>query len=198
MRDVCPLLMSYFRYGGLLALLVLLTGCMAHHAPPGNLPFADILTTDNLDGIYRNLGETGDNQRYPRTYLSQVLWPAMRKPELRHDAYEKLEISASEGGDLQLRAISGSKGTVSWSLQNGKDFDLRSGKLFLSKNETGFKLSEGKFVHYTGIVNQTNEFGVDLDGNGKYVSKTSFLGAALVVVPVAGGITVEVSFKRIR
>ena len=81
----------------LIGLGIVLGGCIASK-PPDNVGFGSIGTIRDLEGVYRNRGETGDSP----VNLSRLIWPG--DPELDHETIDTIQVIAADESRLIVRA----------------------------------------------------------------------------------------------
>ena len=106
--------------------LALVTGCFT--GPSDNAGFGSIQDLAQLDGVYRNLGDSGNSQA--RVLLSEIIWPEDTSlPHKSIDAIEVREIAAGTlivnasidlwGREVSSRRIPSSKASTSHSSLDG-------------------------------------------------------------------------------
>ena len=170
--------------------LLLLCSCIST-APRENAPFASIQQLDELSGIYKNKGVTGED--LPAVYLSKIIWPSDNN--LRHDEIEMIEVTHPATETIEVRAFSRNVAVKSSRFVENIDFKIKNGRLVLEDEAgiAGFKTGEPLVGPYHG----SRELGIDSRGQGKYRSSFSVAGLVYLVVPIAMGGTDDVRFERI-
>ena len=177
----------------MLALIaVALTGCSASK-PAHNVGFGAARSLRELDGTYRNLGET-DPRHTRNEYLSGIIWPGLGEAE--HPAIRTIVVTAL--GDTALSVVARDSSGVAreQTFIRGKDFEFNDGRLRLKtvwKNSLKEPEAGGLF-----FVRTTQELGVDKKGQGKFKKRDVVAGAAYLVVPIAYTESDEVRFIRIE
>jgi hypothetical protein len=174
----------------LLVISTLLIGCVTSNRPTGSADFGSITSLNQLEGIYRNQGETGEGgeggTRYIY-YLSAILWP---NEKLDHAVIEIMEVRAVDEKRLVVKAYTGTKLMREEIYMEGKDFTIDSGRIVV-KRKLGLATQNA-----AGPVYESAELGLDLKGHGKYKRTTAFAGIVLLI-PLAMSETDEVRFIRI-
>lgn len=166
-------------------LMVIVSGC-ASHRPENNSTFAEINNLQQLEGTYRNLGES-----QPGTgpfYLSAILWPGETRKY--HSDIVTIQVTAIGDKRAFLRGF-GKNGIIREAVyEEGKDFFFDSGRIRIKRKTT----DSGQGV--AGVGYETAEIGIDAQGHGKY-SQTSTFAGVVYLIPVAWHQKDEVRFLRI-
>jgi hypothetical protein len=180
------------------AVLVLLCicgvqGCFVSK-PPKNVGFGRATTLHDLEGNYVNQGEVKEGD--PTAFLSAIIWP--NDPDLAHGNIETVEVRAEGDTLLTVRAI-GSHGDVTRTsaFRRGKQFDLREGRILLKRKSSGVVPHRDGDV-MLGVVSETVELGIDARGDAKYKTTSVAAGLVYLVIPIAGGDTREVRFRKLH
>jgi hypothetical protein len=124
----------------LLAMIIFIISGCGHFtsAPTNNVGFVNIEKISDLDGIYKNLGEGGDNSQ---TFLSKIIWP--NSTDITHDDISAIEVRAINVSTIKVTAHSKNGGIVKESnFLAGKDFKISSGQIVIRKDAvfaTGFE-----------------------------------------------------------
>ena len=173
---------------GLTVATLLLQGCI-YARPFGNAPFADIKSIAELEGVYRNLGE--QKQGSTPIYLSGLIWPERKD----HASVSTIEVNALDGKTLLVRAH-GSAGVLKEEqFVEGRDFELRSGRILLKKQVGFIGLIESE-AHMAGPTYEQEEIGLDGRGHGKLTRRQAIVGLVMMI-PMAMGVREDVRFVRV-
>lgn len=174
----------------LTALVALGGGCYSVQ-PPDDVGFGRIDSIQELAGLYRNLGESEPGT--PPTYLSAILWPDDR--ELDHVAVESIRAEAVNAATLRVHALGGGVVRKLGTYTRGQDFELRGGRLSLSR---GLHIAGAQGESAVGVYSETIEIGLDQRGDGKYSNRSAGAVLAFLVIPLAFKGSKEVRFVRIE
>lgn len=161
------------------------TGCFT--GPSDNAGFGNIQDLAQLDGTYRNLGDSGNPQA--RVYLSEIIWP--EDTSLPHKSIGAIEVRETAAGTLTVKALR--RGTVikEDTFVEGVNFTLQSGRILL-KRGMSFPNDNIAGAAYTQI-----DIGIDARGQGKYRESGAFIGVGLLI-PVAIMGSSDVRFERLH
>lgn len=172
--------------------VLLLTGCVTKKGPINNSDFELTNTLDDLQGIYRNKGDTG-NSDYD-IYLSKIIWPS--DASLNHEQIDLLQVEAINKISLMVTAIGDGKTVYKAQFYQGKDFSFENGRIILNHEGgvAGFKTGEPLLGLYSGKV----ILGLDKKDQGKFRSSSRVIGMAYLIVPVAVKAMEDVRFERIK
>jgi len=169
-----------------------LSGCVIS-GPANDVPFTEVAGLQSLAGEYRNLGET-DPHGSP-AYLSAVIWPVAS--DIDHASVDVITVDAVSDKELVVRALAGDRQVKEGHFVAGEGFTFKDGKLYL-KQKTHFSLAYPAGNPFIGPGYEETVIGVDREGHGKLRHKTAFAGTAFLVIPVAGSLTDETRFLRLR
>ncbi len=176
----------------LIILSVLMVVACVSSAPISNAEFDTIKSLSDLQGLYRNKGDTGES--IPAIYLSRVIWPDDK--ELNHESIYAVEVLKSGSTQLFVKALSSQAVEKEDRFLLGKDFSLEDGRITIKREGgvAGFKSGEPMLGLYYGSVT----LGLDKKGHGKYRSSGSAIGMVFLIVPMAISGQNDVRFERIR
>ncbi len=181
---------KYFILPFFLVISTLLIGCVTSNRPTDSVGFGSITSLHQLEGIYRNQGETGESGEGGTGYiyyLSVILWP---DEKLDHTVVKTIEVRAVDEKQLVVKAYAGTKLIREEIYVEGKDFSIDSGRIVV-KRKLGLA-TQGA----AGPVYERAELGLDLRGHGKYKRTSTFAGIVLLI-PLAMSETDEVRFVRL-
>ncbi len=186
---------SRFRAQAVLAALLPVTlvgGCFVSK-PPQNVGFGHVTTLRELEGRYRNLGEAKEGE--PPQYLSAIIWPSSHPGP---DSIATIEVRATGDTLVTVRAIGADGTTMKIStFTRGVQFDLHEGRLLLRPKSQGVvPAQDGEVI--LGAVFETVELGIDAHGDAKYKSTQTAAGVVYLVIPIVGGGSTEVRFRRLN
>ena len=165
--------------------LALVTGCFT--GPSDNAGFGSIQDLAQLDGVYRNLGDSGNPQA--RVLLSEIIWP--EDTSLPHKSIDAIEVREIAAGTLIVNALRRGVVIKEDTFVEGVNFTLQSGRIRL-KHGMSFPNDNIAGAAYTQI-----DMGIDKRGQGKYRESGAFIGVALLI-PVALAGSSDVRFERLH
>jgi len=175
---------------GLCFLAAVLTGCFASK-PTNNVGFLTPSTLHELDGRYRNLGESG--KAAGSVYLSELI-PAWEDHLLHHRKIVAIDVRAHDETELHVQALlEGDTVAIEQTFVRGKDFEFHNGRIRFGP---GFETFSSTDIMTHGVSHSTLELGLDRKGEGKYRGNVTFVGVSLIVPVVAHGV-VDVRFVKI-
>lgn len=181
--------MNYFR----ILVFALLAGtglsCSISTAPKNDLGFARVKDLAALSGCYRNAGEgEGEGKRY----LSALIWP---REQLAHERIVAVRVVFEEPRNLRVAALSKDGIAKEEVFVEGADFYLASGRITLqSESVASFAYPAGNV--FIGVAHQSKTVGIDSRGDARVRESDTFLGAAFVVIPIAGNVRDTFRFPR--
>ena len=176
----------------LLAVAVMLAGCSSSR-PAQNVGFEEAGSLRDLDGTYRNLGESDPKYRQS-DYLSAIIWP--RLDASQHAAFSTISVRALGDTALSVIARDSSGAAKEQTFIRGKDFEFSGGRVHLKAVwSNNLKESEQGGVFF---VRTAKELGVDKKGQGKFKKSETVAGAVYLVVPIVVGTSEEVRFVRVE
>lgn len=175
-----------------IAVVFIITGCVTKRGPINNSDFESTITLADLQGIYRNKGDTGDTGY--DIYLSKIIWPS--DEELNHEHIDFVNVKILNDSTITVIALSGGKAVKMGQFLLEKDFSFKNGKITLNREGgvAGFKTGEPLLGLYHG--NAT--LGLDNKRQGKFRSSSGAVGMAYLVVPMAMKVQQDVRFERIE
>jgi hypothetical protein len=176
-----------------LFLSITLSGCFTDiSAPPNSVGFRDTDSIDDLAGTYQNRGEAALGKGRSPVYLSRIIWP--NDKNISHGAIQFVEVSVIDHDTLVLVAHSGDKIAKKENFVVGKDFQLRSGRIYL-KQKIGLPGAE---VPIAGVIHESSILGVDEKGDGKYQQNSGATGLVYMLIPFSGKTSDNIRFVRIN
>jgi len=178
-----------------LALLLsigLIYGCV-FSGPVNDVPFTEVAGLQSLAGEYRNLGET--DPPGPPAYLSAVIWPVAS--DIDHASVDVVTVEAVSDQELVVRALAGDRLVKEGRFVAGEGFNFKDGKLYL-RQKSELSLASPADNPFIGTAYEETVIGIDREGHGKLRHKTAFAGTAFLIIPVAGSVTDETRFLRLR
>ena len=176
----------------LLAAALAASGCFSSK-PAHNVGFERAHSLQDLDGAYRNLGET-DPKYTQSDYLSAIIWPRLEAS--LHSTITTIAVHAM--GDTALHVVARGMNGIKkeQTFVRGKDFEFTGGKVHLKpawSNNLKEEEQGGIFFVYT-----SKELGVDKKGQGKFQKNENVIGAAYLVVPIVARQSDEARFVRVE
>ncbi|HXV22233.1 MAG TPA: hypothetical protein VD811_14705 [Desulfuromonadales bacterium] len=175
----------------LLVFCILVSGCIFHSAPPDNVGFLSVESLRELEGVFRNLGES-DAERQP-VYLSSLIW---KSSDIAHSAITAVEVRVPDAESLIVRALRDDKIEKEDIFVRERDFRIRHGRIQL--NRQWALLNYGSGDPLVGPRYESYEIGLDAKGDGKYRSHGAGAGLIFLFFPVAISDTQEVRFIRLE
>lgn len=174
----------------LFCLILYFPGCISY-GPSKVTDFGCIQSLQDIEGVYQNRGER--EQGTAPIYLSAIIWP--NRTEINHSAVTAVEVTVTVSNTITVRALREDGIEKEDTFVEGKDFELRSGRVRLKRKAgiTGLRTGEPLVGSYLESV----ELGLDTEGHGKYKQQISAAGLAYLVIPVAVTGSDEVKFVRI-
>lgn len=179
------------RLVGLIFLLVL-SACVSTE-PLNNAPFSAIAKIEQLEGVYKNLGD-GGSEKNTSLYLTSILWADEKL--LDHQLIERIEVKKQMENTLVVNALQGNKIIRTKIFRAGQDFKIQNGVIVLSSEAgiAGFKSGEPMLGVYAG----GSKIGLDEKGHGKFHSSGTAAGLAFMFLPIAVSGSQDVRFYRIE
>ena len=176
-------------------LFILITpifGCMST-APVDNAPFSKITSIDQLEGTYKNKGDSGPGNTY-NIYLSQIIWPS-EKSVVDKDI-SLIKVKKISDTSLKVSAIHDGAVVKSAIFTRGKDFKIGNGVIVITNKIAiaGFKSGEPML----GVYTESRQLGIDEKGQGKYHSSGAAAGLAYLFLPIALVDSTDVRFYRVK
>jgi hypothetical protein len=171
-------------------LLGLCYGCILTTAPPNDVDFSSAESIRAFEGCFQNLGEGGNGAG--KRFLSAVIWP---KLQLDHSEIKVIRVVATNAKTLRVTAEA--QGTILHEMLfvEGTDFHLNSGRIKVKGDPlVSFAYPAGNVFIGVGYVSE--EIGIDASGDGKFQGSSAFAGTAFLVIPVAGGVSDSVRFRK--
>ena len=151
-----------------------MTGCVVNSRPPNSSDFGYISSLNQLEGVYRNIGEVGPERNLP-FYLSYIVIRDFSSVD--HPSIKTIEIRVIGKGIISVKAHGEEKVVKEEIYEEGKDFKIASGRIRI-KRDIGFT-SEGP----AGPYYEVEELGLDVLGHGKYSSASGWVGL-LYAIPL--------------
>jgi len=181
------------RTGVLILLVATLANACFTSGPRNNSRFAGIEKIEDLEGVYKNEGESG--YRGPSSfYLSKVIWPEDK--ELDHKTVETIEVRKAGEKQLVVKALSKDGVKKESTFVEGKDFQISDGRIRL-ETRVGFSGNKrGEVI--VGPYTELRELGLDTAGHGKLRQSFSVVGMVFLFMPFAGGGHDDVRFVRVK
>ena len=174
----------------LVFIVLLVVGC-ATIGPINNEEFDKVGNINKIEGVYKNLGESGDpNKIY---YLSEIIWPNDRN--IQHEQIETIVIRKVDKKSISVEGMRGSRVIKSSILVVNKDYELTNNGINI-KTIIMPSLEYIPGVPFIGLSVQNVTLGIDKNGDGKYRDQTSKAGVAYFIIPVASSIMQDVRFKK--
>lgn len=165
--------------------VAVLEGCISFHAPPESAAFEPIRNLRQLEGVYRNRGES-ERRSY---YLSVVIWGDMHMGD--PDAIQEVAVRVVDEKRVLVTARSDDGFLQKKIFEKGKDFEIVGGRIRVQQ-EFGMA-NEGT----AGPTYNGSELGIDTKGHGKFKSTFAFAGIVLLI-PAAIYEVDEVRFVKLR
>ena len=172
--------------------VLIVTACVTKRGPINNSDFESTLTLTNLQGTYRNKGDTGSTGY--NIYLSKIIWPS--DDELNHERVDLIKIKPINDSTLVATALGEGITLKEGQFLLGKDFSFKNGRITINREGgvAGFKTGEPILGLYHGAIT----LGLDKEGQGKFRSSSGAVGMAYLVVPLAMKAQQDVRFERIE
>jgi len=169
----------------------ILTGCVSS-SPVNNEEFKSIRGIEDLQGAYRNNGDSGKGG--PTIYLSRIIWPA--DESLKHEDVDIVEIQKLDDKKIEITALQNEIVKRNGIFEAGKEFNIENGRITINREGgvAGFKSGEPMLGLYYGNVT----LGLDKAGHGKYRSSGAAAGMVFMVIPMAMSAQDDVRFERVR
>lgn len=174
----------------LLAIL-LLAGCISSR-PANQTRLIPITRLKSLQGSYKNSGESKDTSQ-PH-YLSNVLWPDL--PHATHASIDTVAVKITDHNEILIQAFNKDGLVKEQKFIAGRDFTLKRGQIHL-KHKTALSLAYPADNPFIGTIHEKSILGVDAMGNGTLRTKSTIVGTAYLIIPLAGSLEEEVQFRRI-
>lgn len=176
-----------------LLLPIALSGCFtASSAPPNSVGFRDTDSIEDLAGTYQNQGEAPPGKSRLPVYLSRIIWPD--ETSINHGAILFVDVSVSGPDTLTLAAHSRDKIEKREAFTVGKDFQLRSGRIYLRQKTS----LPGAQVPMAGVIRESSILGIDERGDGKYQQNSAALGLVYMLFPFSADTSDNVRFVKIN
>jgi len=177
---------SFMRQISIIFCTILLTACFSTQ-PINNEQFGSISKLSDLNGSYRNLGDSGTEG--PEIYLSEIIWP--NEESINHSSIEAILVSSVTESQLSVKAMKLNNVIKEQIFIEGKDFNLSSGRIQLVREMGGIN------DNFAGATYTSAVLGLDASGHGKFQRSETFAGIALMIPIVAQG-TTDVKFYKIE
>lgn len=174
----------------IITVVVNLTGCFSFTEPKNNNDFGKIIKISDLNGIYLNKGDTGNERKI---YLSYIIWNNDKFLKQKHKLIDSIVVKALNQTQLRIQAIQNQSVIKEQIFVKNKDFNIdSSGRINLK--------SEFEVVNHIalGVGYQRTTLGVDILGNIKHVTSSSFIGTVIVIMPFVYHGTEDVRFLKIK
>ncbi len=179
----------------IIALFLLLSGCVYNTAPENNADFKETVSIQDLVGVYQNAGNTSKDSHI--TYLSSILWSNSSFPtnnkNFSHKDIQYIQVEAIENG-VNISAIANKCVLFKNQYIKGDKFDISDGKLIIKRDVN--LLTRGAGDVLVGPSYESVRLGVDTHGDGKYRSYSVAAGLVFLMVPVAASETLDIRFKK--
>ncbi len=184
---------SFLMFCQIFCIAFMQIGCSIY-GPENNADFNQINKIQDLEGVYRNLGEQDRRaDSLVQVYLSSIIWSGTES--LDHKAIDSVEVRALDDTTLVAKAHSGSAIIKSSLFVRGKDFEIHSGKIHIQRGMVpSVAYPPGNPV--IGVIYQDINLGLDKDGHGKYRTETAIVGLVFLI-PMAVGGHEDIRFVRI-
>jgi hypothetical protein len=157
--------------------------------PNDNINFDSNQDINKLAGIYSNKGEGSDLTGVP--YLSEIIWN--NNEQIDHDQISTIEVKVIDSQKVLVNAYKGNIIFKTETFIKGKDFELKDGKLRITREAGMYK--NGSII--VGPYYENIELGIDKRGDGKYRQSYTVGGLAFLVIPVAAGGRDDFRYKRL-
>ena len=170
---------------------LMISGCISS-GPANNVGFSQIEGIEDLEGIYRNLGEASPGSG--PFYLSKIIWP--KDEELDHKNIENIEVRKITSEALTVKAITNGAVKKETIYVKGKDFKISGGRISLNVGGGIAGLKGGEPL--VGPYYESAELGLDSSGHGKYRQNFATAGLVYLFLPIAIGGNEDVRFVRFK
>ncbi|WP_202346762.1 hypothetical protein [Marinobacter sp. MC3] len=169
MRQVAPIAMFLF-----------CAGCASTEVAEEDTGFAESPSLEAFIGCYRNCSDPSDGSA--PVCLTSIIWPDVFTAETRPQA---VYIQQGDGKSLVASAISNGTVLKQSQFREGKDFELKAGRIELKRDyiASGAREPGNPFI---GVVTSKTLLGLDDSGQGRISQSTAFAGTGFLVIPVAG------------
>ena len=145
-------------------------GCVSKVAPVGDAGFKKIQDIKELNGCYKNVGESGNKRK---TDLSYFIW---KDKKIEHKNITTMCVSTIDSNSISLIGKDKNNKTLyTQKYSKGNDFTIESGKITL-KNKLGVANDNFAGATYESVV-----IGLDTEGNGRVQRGDTFAGVALLI-----------------
>lgn len=175
----------------LILIILISTGCVSS-GPLNNVEFESSVTLSDLGGVYKNLGDSGENTY--DIYLSKIIWP--NDTDLDHPQIKAIKVEILDDNTLTVKALGQNGALKEGRYTQGQDFKFENGKITINRESgvAGFKSGEPMLGLYKGNVT----LGIDKKGHGKSRSSAKAIGMVYMVIPLAMSSIDDVRFERLQ
>lgn len=170
-----------------------LLACASFNGPRDSVSFRQITSLSELDGLYQNRPNTGQECDIYSPSLSKLIWPDNAISNHFHQQVIAVKVKAEDNETLLVTAH-GRQGILKTSrFKQGKDFNFKDGRIRFSI--TGIHSEKGS--PGLGLETKVIELGIDQKGRGKYRRDEAFLGTLFIFFPAAFIDTKDMYFKPV-
>lgn len=174
-----------------LGLPLLLGGCITNHYPPADTGFRRITSLAELQGCYRNAGESSPKAS-PST-LSQTLWLDTAEPD--HKQIDRIQVEVAGEGQLKVTAFTASAPVFTRIHALGKDLEWQEGQLRFTRRIGSVPTEPGNV--FLGVASEEVRLGLDAAGHGRTESTLLTSGTLFLIIPLAGRFHEVVRYRRL-
>ena len=174
----------------IITVVLSLTGCSSFTEPKNNNDFGKITKIIDLNGIYLNKGDTGNERKI---YLSYIIWKNDKSLKQKHKLIDSIVVKALNSTQLRIQAIQNQSIIKEQIFVKNKDFNIdSSGRINL---KSGFEFGAHIAI---GVEYYSTTLGIDTLGNIKHVKSSSIIGTIMIVIPFIFHGTEDVRFLKIK